>query len=71
MEEILDRCRIQTWHHGNTTEILIACSNRDFALLVRGRKEIPQILALDKAKVTLSCDERVTSFDVVGQRIQC
>jgi hypothetical protein len=66
--DILDRCQVQVLGQ----EVLICCDEKDFALLVRNRKDIPSALSLDKAKVTLSChDGRVTSFDVVGQRVQC
>lgn len=71
MDEILGRSRIQTWTKDGATEILITCSDRDFVALVRNRRDLPSALSLDKAKVTLSCDDRVTSFDVIGQRIVC
>ncbi len=77
MEEILNRSRIQTWNKDGVQEILISCTSQDFVALVRNRNKIPQFLATEesptkKIKVTLSSDDdRVTSFEILGNRVKC
>lgn len=46
------------------TDVLIKSSPEDFAALVRHRNKIAESLGIDKAKITLTADDRVISFDV-------
>lgn len=75
MEEILNRSRIQTWNKDGVQEILISCTSQDFVALVRNRNKIPQLVGAEsvkKIKVTLtSDDDRVTSFEILGNRVKC
>lgn len=75
MEEILNRSRIQTWNKDGVQEILISCTSQDFVALVRNRNKIPQLVGAESAKkikVTLtSDDDRVTSFEILGNRVKC
>lgn len=75
MEEILNRSRIQTWNKDGVQEILISCTSQDFVALVRNRNKIPQLVGTESAKkikVTLtSDDDRVTSFEILGNRVKC
>lgn len=46
------------------TDVLIKSSPEDFAALIRHRNKIAESLGVDKAKITLTADDRVISFDV-------
>lgn len=64
--ELLKSCQIQSLTNSEgIDEVLISCNPSDFSLLVRLRKYIPQALNLSQAKVTLSAQDRVTSFEVL------
>ena len=65
VSEILKNSQVQllTLSDG-WTDVLIKSSPEDFAALVRHRNKIAESLGVDKAKITLTADDRVISFDV-------
>lgn len=65
VSEILKNSQVQMLAlSGGWTDVLIKSSPEDFAALIRHRNKIAESLGVDKAKITLTADDRVISFDV-------